>query len=159
MEQDQQPLAQKTDEKGANTFVTAFYVELDSLIGAYSQYVSVLVDLERSGGVDSSSTMPELNEETMKAVEIVLSNIRYRSIKAYIQYKSIIKKIKDDDKRDKKITKIYAENIRSYNKSTPNYYIEREIIEEFVMELNQFLVEKVLTLAPQTSAEIFGKLS
>ena len=122
------------DEKklAGASYIFSFYKEVQILTDYYAQYINFLLELkEKSKDADIS----KLGENEKLAVMQGVQQVRISAHKSYIQYCSIIGVLKIG--KEDKIKE-------SYTKIKDKYIVPQSDLEIYVIELNQFLLNKII---------------
>ena len=123
------------DEKklAGASYIFSFYKEVQILTDFYAQYINFLLELKEKSKVTDVSKF----EDAEKIVLIQgVQQVRISAHKCYIQYISISGVLKVNDEKDK---------IKdSYVKIKANYVIVESDLEDYVVNLNSFLLNKII---------------
>lgn len=129
-------------ELAAASYVYTFYVNIQQLTDTYSQYINFMIELENKYGESFINKTPE---QEKVAVQQTLQTIRHYSNKCYIQLKSMNESIKLKE----------SENFEElYNHIKTTFVIDRNKLEEFVINFNKILVNSIMQNLLQTSQDL-----
>lgn len=127
----------------AANYVLTLYQTIQTLNGYYTLYCNVLIELQNKYGIDGIENA-ELTEKEAASKTVQL--VRQAANTAFVQMKSIsnvTEKVKLDEVIEKNI-KIIKET----------YFIDRSVLEEYVIACNDFLLNDVLQDLLVTSQDI-----
>ena len=140
------------DEKklAGASYIFAFYKDVQTLTEYYAQYTNFLLELKsRYNELD----LAKLTEEEKTAVTQTVRAVRVSVNKIYIQYISILSVLKTNIKADEK------ENIKSRcGKIKKNYIINEEDLEDFVIQINKFLLKGIIQSLLEDSQSIIESI-
>lgn len=131
---------EKEKKSAAASYILNFYREVLTLTSYHSQYLNLLLEIEsKYKEIEKASEAEKLN------IQQAIQNVRYYCTQVYIQYRSIANAIKL--KENEKIEEIYT-------KLKTNYVLQRQDVEDYVILLNNLLVEEVIQDLLQSSEQI-----
>lgn len=132
---------------GAN-YILTFYQEIEALIATYAQYENLTLELETKSGKDGNN----LDEDDQQAIKTASQQVRFYIKTTYLRLNSLKKIIKTDEKLLKKITD-------TEQKTRKTLIVKREDVEEYVILLNEALLENIIKELLQNSTDILKQLS
>lgn len=137
-------MAVNQEQYAAASYILTFYQDIMYLTHNYSIYVNKLIELEQKQKEDS------IKGEDRDQIIKLMQEIRYYCHQTYIKYESIKKSIGFKD--DKKIKKLY-EILKS------SLSVERNDIEDYVLQLNKLLVKDIIKDLLDTSQTLVSQIT
>jgi len=136
----------KMDEmKATGAYYTIqFYDDVQQLTHHFSQYRNMLLQIEHNFGVDN---IAKIDESTREQINNTVQTIRHYANVVYVKYKGLV--LYAEDER-------LNEVIETYNKIKTTYVFQIADIEQFVILVNAYLVNKVMKDLLVTSTQIMS---
>lgn len=132
----------------AASYILTFYQEIAQLTDSYAQYRNILVELETKYKDEESLAKMEDNEKNV-LVQFI-QQVRYFAHKVHIKYLCITQSIENIG--------IDKEEAKLYQELNSKFIISRKHLENYVIKVNQLLIDKIMKHLLETSQDFVGKV-
>lgn len=134
---------------GAN-YIMTFANNIYLLIQQTASYKVLIVSFERK--YKDLDSIEDFQPEEFSALQQTIQNLKYSIYMVYVQYQSLIRSV--PNLRDEN-----SDNIKElYLKMDKTYIINRELLDNFIIELNIVLLKNVIKSLLESSQDIINNI-
>jgi hypothetical protein len=142
-------MSQKTLMEGS--YIIAFYTNIGTLNNYYAQYQNLMLEIKHtySNDIDVLKKAESMSPDQRDAIKQATQSLRIITTQVYMQYESLKKQIKIEEKQDEEIQKLYIE-------IAEKYIPDAESMKKYVLSFNKVLANDILIGLFDTSQEIIN---
>jgi len=142
----------KTEEsKAAASYMMTFHEDIQTLNHNFAIYQNLLLELEATKGKDFEAGTLEDNE--YQALLNTVQNARFSVTKTFVASQAMKPKLEDKKKKTEK-----DELEDAYNAVVKNLIISRDDLKDYVVQINKFVVNKVMDELLKKSQDLIADL-
>ncbi len=143
---------QKDEKKvmGAS-YIYDFYTIVSLLNDSHANYGNIIMEIVHKY---SEEYLTKINDAEKQFYLTATQNLRYYIIRSYIMFKSILKALKDSTSYNE----IEEAIDKDYKKIKDNFGIERETVEDYVINLNSFITQDLIKKLLEDNADLINEL-
>lgn len=98
---------------------------------------------------EKHAVMSKMTDHERQVLNQVAQQVRHNAHKTYIQYKTISLNLKIEDSKDIN---------DAYEKIKTQFIIDKDVLEKFVISLNQILVSEIIQNLLETSQDLLNNI-
>jgi len=118
-------------EKTTQSYIVNFYALVQQLIGAYSEYEELLLEVE---GFKEQNPDVEMDSEQQDLIKNANRFLRKIVTQIQMHYETFeYKKSKKDD-----------DIIKSYKDLNKNYLLDKELLKNYIVEINKYTLDRIM---------------
>ena len=126
----------------AASYIINFYQQTQDLVDYFVSYTNILTEIKyKYKGIDLS----KIEDNDKQTLLVSSQNLRYCIQKIFIQYKTILHTL--NKKENKKLT-------QNYNQIKEHFIMQQSKVENFVIDINIFLMEDIIKQLISSSQEL-----
>lgn len=145
------------EKTSAASYILQFYSDVGQLTHYFSQYINIIIELERMTG--SSPEETNVQEAHKQTLIQTVQNLRYYAHNVYIRYSSIFKALEEAKKEGKnKKNKTTNPLKQPYENLEKQFIIQRKEAEKFVLAANEVLIDAVMKDLLKTSQDLIDSI-